>query len=265
MEVTFSSPASPSARCTSAASPLWIGGHESAGVTAPSRDWFLAEGATGPFFETFVLFANPNRRRRGRRRDVPAGRRRAGRSRRRRCRPDGRLTVNIEGEDPALANAAVATQVTSTVPIIVERSRTMADRARSWYEAHNSFGVTAPARGGASRRPGGRAEGYQTYILLANPDPQRNVERDDHVPARERRACGQDVQRAAVEPIQRGREHDHEVPEIVAGASASRNPLVHPHRRRALDVREFRRSDLGVGTNATATRLPDLDPFNPVP
>ena len=33
------------------ASPLWKGGHESAGVTAPSRSWFLAEGATG---ETFV-------------------------------------------------------------------------------------------------------------------------------------------------------------------------------------------------------------------
>src|SRR5262249_31194258 len=41
-------------------SPLWIGGHESAGVNLPSPQWFLAEGATGPFFETFVLVANPN-------------------------------------------------------------------------------------------------------------------------------------------------------------------------------------------------------------
>ena len=41
-------------------SPLWNAGHESAGATAPSTSWFLAEGATGPFFETFVLIANPN-------------------------------------------------------------------------------------------------------------------------------------------------------------------------------------------------------------
>ena len=34
-------------------------GHESAGVTAPATEWFLAEGATGPFFELFILLANP--------------------------------------------------------------------------------------------------------------------------------------------------------------------------------------------------------------
>jgi hypothetical protein len=39
--------------------PLFNGGHESAGVTAPSTNWFLAEGATGSFFETFLLLANP--------------------------------------------------------------------------------------------------------------------------------------------------------------------------------------------------------------
>ena len=36
-------------------------GHESAGVTAPATSWFLAEGATGPFFDLFVLIANPER------------------------------------------------------------------------------------------------------------------------------------------------------------------------------------------------------------
>ena len=34
-------------------------GHESAGVTAPATQWFLAEGATGAFFDLFVLVANP--------------------------------------------------------------------------------------------------------------------------------------------------------------------------------------------------------------
>ena len=29
-------------------------------MTAPALDWFLAEGATGTFFDLFVLIANPN-------------------------------------------------------------------------------------------------------------------------------------------------------------------------------------------------------------
>lgn len=34
-------------------------GHESAAVASPSTEWFLAEGATGDFFDLFVLIANP--------------------------------------------------------------------------------------------------------------------------------------------------------------------------------------------------------------
>jgi len=34
-------------------------GHESAGVIAPALNWFLAEGATGSYFDEFVLIANP--------------------------------------------------------------------------------------------------------------------------------------------------------------------------------------------------------------
>ncbi len=41
------------------ASRLWSGGTESAGVTGPSTHWFLAEGATGSFFDTFILLSNP--------------------------------------------------------------------------------------------------------------------------------------------------------------------------------------------------------------
>ena len=49
-------------------------GHESAGVTAPALEWFLAEGATGPFFDLFMLIANPNRRPREVTRGLPAAR-----------------------------------------------------------------------------------------------------------------------------------------------------------------------------------------------
>ena len=38
---------------------LFAAGHESAAVAAPATEWFLAEGATGDFFDLFVLIANP--------------------------------------------------------------------------------------------------------------------------------------------------------------------------------------------------------------
>ena len=41
--------------------PLFNGAHESAGVNAAgATEWFLAEGATGAFFDTYVLVGNPN-------------------------------------------------------------------------------------------------------------------------------------------------------------------------------------------------------------
>jgi hypothetical protein len=150
--------------------PLWVGGHESVGETLPSFNWFLAEGATGPFFETFVLIANPT--------DTHA-------NVTVRFLPDSgapvlktlqvpafeRRTINIQAEDASLANAAVATQVTSDQPVVVERAQYWPDPAPRWYEAHNSFGVTSTAtRWGLAEGRVGLGTGYQTYILLANPN-----------------------------------------------------------------------------------------------
>jgi hypothetical protein len=82
----------------------------------------------------------------------------------------GRVTLNIEAEDPSLANAAVATKVSATQPILVERAQYWPDPAPQWYEAHNSFGVTAiGTKWGLAEGRSGGAEAYQTYILLANP------------------------------------------------------------------------------------------------
>jgi hypothetical protein len=169
MHVTFEQPGVAERAMYFGVDPFWKAGHESAGVTEPSPTWFLAEGATGPFFETFVLLANPG--------DQPAEATVT-------FLPDtgvpvvktttiparGRVTLNIEGEDASLANVAVATQVTATRPILVERAQYWPDPAPQWYEAHNSFGVTAVGRkwGLAEGRRGG-SEAHQTYILLANP------------------------------------------------------------------------------------------------
>jgi hypothetical protein len=155
--------------------PLFLGGHESAGVNLPSPQWFLAEGATGPFFETFILVANPNDQSvdvditylpsTGDAIHKPTFT----------LGPKQRATINIEAEStelhaPVLSNAAVSTQVLATRPVLVERSQYWPDPATNWYEAHNAFGLTAlDTRWGlAEGRVGGTTE-YQTYILLANP------------------------------------------------------------------------------------------------
>jgi hypothetical protein len=87
--------------------------------------------------------------------------------------PGQRRTVNIQGEDATLAAAAVATEVTSNVPIIVERAQYWPDPAPNWYEAHNSFGMTATGtRWGLAEGRAGMTGNYQTYILLANPNDE---------------------------------------------------------------------------------------------
>jgi hypothetical protein len=148
---------------------LFKAGHESAGVTAPATEWFLAEGATGTFFETFVLIANPNATAADvtltyvtetgqsviRTKSVPA---------------NARITVNLEAEgSTTLANAAVATRVLSSIPVVVERAQYWPNAPSQWYEAHNSFGVTAAGtEWGLAEGQVGRFESANSYILLAN-------------------------------------------------------------------------------------------------
>ncbi|HWJ57728.1 MAG TPA: hypothetical protein VNR90_15915, partial [Vicinamibacterales bacterium] len=150
--------------------PVFSGGHESAGVTRPSTNWYLAEGATGSFFTTFVLLSNPNA--------TPAAvtltylLEGGGTVTRLKTIPAGtRLTINIAIEDPSLAATSAATRVTSDVPIVVERSMYWPFTPASWNEASNAFGVTETARrwGLAEGRVGG-PNGFQTYILVANPE-----------------------------------------------------------------------------------------------
>ena len=38
---------------------IFSAGHGSAAVPAPALQWFLAEGATGPYFDELILIANP--------------------------------------------------------------------------------------------------------------------------------------------------------------------------------------------------------------
>jgi hypothetical protein len=150
-------------------SPVFNGGHESAGVTRPSTDWFLAEGATGSFFTTFVLLSNPNA--------TPANvtmtyfREGGGTITRTRTLPAAsRLTINVALEDASLAATSVATRVTSDLPVVVERAMYWPFDAASWQEAHNAFGVTETAlRWALAEGRVGGPVGFQTFVLVANP------------------------------------------------------------------------------------------------
>jgi autotransporter-associated beta strand protein len=148
--------------------PIWKGGHESLGETAPSPTWFLAEGATGAGFDTFILVANPNTEPT----DVTYTflSDSAGPATITRTIPGlSRHTVNIEAEGLPIPDGPVATQITATRPVIAERAQYWPLSPDRWTETHNSFGVTdAGLKWGLAEGRAGGPEGYQTYILLAN-------------------------------------------------------------------------------------------------
>ena len=150
------------------------GGHNSAGVTAPATTWFLAEGATGTFFDTFVLIANPGPTDAELRATyaLPDGRTIV---RTYRVGGDRRLTIWVDGEDPALAATSVATTVESTngVPVIVERAMWWPGPETTpafWHEAHGSPGSTETGTVWvmADGETGAAPANTKTYYLVAN-------------------------------------------------------------------------------------------------
>jgi hypothetical protein len=153
-------------------------GHGSSGVTAPATHWFFAEGATGPFFDCFILLANPGTqaaqvtinyllddgRTFTKGYPVPA---------------EGRYTVYLDAEEiPAgsgirpLEVVAVSSTVSSDVPIIAERAMWWPGPAMGgevWTEAHNSPGATLTGtRWALAEGEVGGAQAAETYILIAN-------------------------------------------------------------------------------------------------
>lgn len=154
---------------------LFGAGHESAGVPAPALSWFLAEGATGPYFDEFILIANPG----------PS----AAEVEARYLLTDGTVLTktyavparsrfniwvneeNFPGLGKALAEEALSAMLTSTngVPIIVERAMWWPRPAATWMEAHNTPGATATGtRWGLAEGEVGGAALAETYILVAN-------------------------------------------------------------------------------------------------
>ena len=156
-------------------------GSNSSGVTAPATSWFLAEGATGDFFDLFVLIANPNgtdARVRGTYL-LPGG---ATLTKDYTVAANSRFNVWVDVEQfPegsghfALEDTAVSTTMTSLdgLPIIVERSMWWpGPTARTWAEAHNAVAATATGTLWvlADGEQGGPAS-VETYLTIANASP----------------------------------------------------------------------------------------------
>jgi hypothetical protein len=150
---------------------VFAAGHDSAGVTAPQTSWFLAEGATGTFFDLFVLLANPT--------TTPttveityllSGGTQV--VRQYGLAAQSRRTVYVDTE-PGLANVATSAIVRSlnaAVPIVVERAMWWPGGvAGPWYEGHNSPGATTTGTVWAlAEGEVGGSNGASTYILVAN-------------------------------------------------------------------------------------------------
>jgi hypothetical protein len=151
---------------------IFRAGHDSAGVTTPATRWFLAEGATGTFFDLFILIANPDPR--------PADVRITylladGRTvvKQYSVGESQRYTIWVDQEDPHLTNAAISAIVESTneVPIVVERSMWWpGPTAAEWTEAHNSPGSTTTGTHWvlADGEVGSAPANTDTYLLVAN-------------------------------------------------------------------------------------------------
>jgi hypothetical protein len=146
----------------------WEGGHASAAVSAPARNWFLAEGSTGNWFETFVLLSNPNAS------AVtatiqyltPSG---VARTETRTLPAQSRTTIAVDTL-PGLGNTDVSCSIAASGNIIVERSMYWPGLPGPWYGAHNSVGVTTLGTQWAlAEGEVGGQDGANTFVLLANP------------------------------------------------------------------------------------------------
>jgi len=145
-------------------------GHDSAGVTAPATTWFLAEGATGKYFDLFVLIANPTASNAmvEARYLLPSGETVA---KTYLVGANSRFNIWVDHEHPSLADTPVSTTITSLnqVPLIVERSMWWPGGIDTWQEAHNSPGATSTGTKWAlAEGEVGGVRRTETYVLVAN-------------------------------------------------------------------------------------------------
>lgn len=160
----------------SRAGQTFLAGHASAGVPAPQTRWFLAEGATGTFFDMFALVANPTTHVAQVRATYLLSNGTA-LTKDYRIEPQSRYNIWVDTEDIpghglALADTALSIVFESTngVPVIAERAMWWpGPTAAQWMEAHNAAGaVTSGTLWALAEGEVGGSENTETYVLIAN-------------------------------------------------------------------------------------------------
>lgn len=144
------------------------GGHTGAGMNAPARKWFLAEGCTDYGFDTYVLLQNPG----SRKADVTItflGESGPDRKLEVAVPPMSRYTVCVDGVE-GMERAEFSTAVSSSDPIVVERS--MYFDYNGIREGHCAAGADALSTDWFFAE-GYTAGSFDTYLLLANPQARR--------------------------------------------------------------------------------------------
>ncbi len=149
----------------------WKGGHDSAGVEAPSTQWFIAEGHTGQLFAEYLLLANPNAAPATAtvRYLVPSGN---AITQTYQVAAASRMTIMVNSV-PGLADTDVSASITSTLPIVAERSMYWPGRWGQWYEGHNSVALAAlGTKWALAEGETGGSHNMVSFVLLANPTDQ---------------------------------------------------------------------------------------------
>ena len=159
-------------------SPLFKAGHESAGITEPATEWFLAEGNAGDFFDHFVLIGNTTSNAALVQADFIVGNSGTIYTRQYTVIPNSRFNIWVDEEEitPGVrpfrtGNTDVSVRIRSLngVPLIVERAMWWPGSSNTWYEAHNSPASARTAgRWVVAEGENGGPLGWNTYILVAN-------------------------------------------------------------------------------------------------
>lgn len=145
-------------------------GHAASAIAEPALDWQFGEGATGPYFDMFLLLANPGT---SEARVVADYRREDGTvvTRDYVVAARSRLTIWVDHEGAELANAALGVSLASTngVPVVAERVMWWPGDISTWAEAHVSAGATFTGTKWAVSDGfvGGRYDN-DTYVLVTN-------------------------------------------------------------------------------------------------
>ena len=247
-------------------------GSVASGVVSPATSWFFAEGATGAFFDTYLLLSNPGDAAATvdveftRAHDVtdistalPIARQYVVPAR-------SRQTIWVAQEDPDLRDTQVGARMTSSQPIVAERTMWWpGPTSATWRENHAETGSPDSGRlwAMADVQADADAGGWDTFVLVATTEQFLSVIRvtvacdDGTTVTRDKRLS---VNRTTLWMR-------YEFPEIVGRRCATMveslptritlSPIVPLYRTPLVVEKAMYRGHFAAGGVTLATRLPD--------